>query len=287
MIDLACSVSLVLIVCLLGAAYGVRVLASGAASYDRVKREKGSVLFGPGAMQMGYWGLEPFGRALAALGVSPNAISLASLALGFAAAVAVALGHFGMASALAVFCSLCDTLDGMVARLTKTSSDAGEVLDAAVDRYVEFAFLGGLAFYHHADLPWLGVALAAILGSFMVSYATAKAEALHVEAPRGAMRRLERAVYLTVGAGLCPFTATWAARGGPSWVSEAPLLAAVTLVAVVGNVSAVRRLSSVARSVRARDAERAAPKKGVDPPTLKLESSPPLAPRPAERAGGA
>jgi hypothetical protein len=37
------------------------------------------------------------------------------------------------------------------------------------------------------------IALGAIAGSFMVSYSTAKAEALSVEAPRGSMRRSERA----------------------------------------------------------------------------------------------
>jgi|HubBroStandDraft_2_1064218.scaffolds.fasta_scaffold253461_1 CDP-diacylglycerol--glycerol-3-phosphate 3-phosphatidyltransferase len=254
MLDLACSVGLVLILGLLAAAYAVRVVASGAASFDRVKRDKGSVLFGARAMQMGYWGLDPIGRGLAALGVSANFISATSLVLGLGAAVGIAFGHFGVAAAFAVVSSLCDALDGMVARHTKTSSESGEVLDATIDRYVEFSFLGGLAIHEHDRPVWLGVALAAILGSFMVSYATAKAEAMGVEAPRGVMRRPERAVYLTLGAASCPFTALWVARGGPGWAGEAPMIAATILVAVVGNISAVRRLTSIARSLRGRAA---------------------------------
>lgn len=252
MVDLACSAGLVAILAVLVASYAVRVVSSGAASFDRVKRDKGSLLFGASAMQMGYWGIDPIGRFLVAAGVSANAISTSSLLLGLAAAVALAFGHFGVAAAFAVVSALCDALDGMVARQTKTASDSGEVLDATVDRYVEFTFLGGLAIHDHENPLWLGMALAAILGSFMVSYATAKGEAMGVAPPRGAMRRPERAAYLTMGALLCPFTALWAAKGGPSWVSEAPMMLATALVAVVGNVSAVRRLTSIARSLRGR-----------------------------------
>jgi CDP-diacylglycerol--glycerol-3-phosphate 3-phosphatidyltransferase len=255
-VDLACSIGLVAVLGALVVAYAGKVLASGAARFDRVERDQGSVLFGARVMQMGYWGLDPIGRSLAALGVRANAISTTSLVLGLASAAAIATGHFGVAAAFAVVSAVCDALDGMVARHTKTASDAGEVLDASIDRYVEFTFLGALAIHERERPVWLAMALAAILGSFMVSYATAKAEAMGVVAPRGAMRRAERAAYLTLGAMLCPFAALWVDRGGPAWASEAPLLAATALVAVVGNASAVRRLASVARSVRATPGER-------------------------------
>jgi CDP-diacylglycerol--glycerol-3-phosphate 3-phosphatidyltransferase len=285
-VDLACSIGLVLVLAILGTAYAVRVAVTGAASFDRVKKDKGSALLGASAMQMGYWGLDPIGRALAKLGVSANFISTTSLVLGLAAAGALAVGHFGVAAALAVLSSLCDALDGMVARHTRTASDSGEVLDATVDRYVEFTFLGGLAIYDHDRPLRLAIALAAILGSFMVSYATAKGEAMGVEVPRGAMRRPERAAYLTLGAGLCPFTAYWAMHGGPAWASEAPMIFATSLVALVGNVSAVRRLTSVAQALRGRDARLVTPirKDG----TGYVGGSPPGPPAPsgAAREGG-
>jgi CDP-diacylglycerol--glycerol-3-phosphate 3-phosphatidyltransferase len=253
-VDLVCSVGLVLILVVLAGAYAVRVATSGAASFDRVKRDQGSALFGAGAMQMGYWGLDPIGRGLARAGVSANFISTTSLVLGLGAAAGLALGHFGVAAALAVVSSICDALDGMVARQTRTASDSGEVLDATIDRYVEFTFLGGLAIYDHDRPLRLAIALAAILGSFMVSYATAKGEAMGVEVPRGSMRRPERAAYLTLGAALCPFAALWASHGGPPWLSEAPMISATAFVAIIGNVSAVRRLRAVARALRGRDA---------------------------------
>jgi CDP-diacylglycerol--glycerol-3-phosphate 3-phosphatidyltransferase len=85
----------------------------------------------------------------------------------------------------------------------------------------------------------------------MVSYSTAKAEALQLEAPRGSMRRTERAVVLILGAGLSPL----AAQLNPSWL-EWPMVAAIGIVALGGNVSAIRRLAAIARAARERDASR-------------------------------
>ena len=109
---------------------------------------------------------------------------------------------FGLASMLATFSTVGDILDGQVARLTKTGSNRGELLDAAVDRYTEFAFLAGVLIYFRDSVWWMLLTLAAMLASFMVSYASAKAEALQVSPPRGLMRRHERGTYLIAGVGL-------------------------------------------------------------------------------------
>ena len=165
--------------------------------------------------------------------------------------MSLALGHFGVGAAFGFVSSICDALDGMIARETGTASDAGEVLDAAVDRYTELFFLGGLVFSVRSDALSVGLALAATAGSIMVSYATAKAEAFRAFVPRGAMRRQERAVYLVLGAALTPLAVGAVARWGlPNWVGHLPLLSALALVAVVGNVSAVHRLHALARAVR-------------------------------------
>ena len=81
-LDLACSIGGFSLLGLVVVAYGVRVLVRGAARFERVERDKGSALFGASLMQMGYWGLDPIGRALAALGVSANAVSASSLVFG-------------------------------------------------------------------------------------------------------------------------------------------------------------------------------------------------------------
>lgn len=251
MIDLACSLGLFGLLAVALAGYGLRAILYGRAHYRRVEKDGGSALLGEGAMSAGYWALQPVGSWLARAGVSPDAISLGSLAFGLAAAVAVAADHFGVAAALVAVASLGDALDGMVARATGVASDAGEALDATVDRYQEFALLAGLAVRYRGELGWLLLALAALLGSVMTSYATAKAEALRVDIPRGAMRRPERALYLTLGVALTPIASALAVGRGP-WVAHAPMLAALAVVAVVANASAAHRLRALLRALSGR-----------------------------------
>jgi CDP-diacylglycerol--glycerol-3-phosphate 3-phosphatidyltransferase len=259
-IDLELSLGLFAAAAAAALAYTMRVRRAGALHNARVDKAGSSVLLGKGAMEGAYYYLEPVGRAAVALGLTANGVTLISFVIATAGAVALAFGHFGVGGALTVVATLGDALDGIVARQTRTSSDAGEVFDAAVDRYVEFFFLAGLAFYFRASAPALLLALLAALGSFMVSYGTAKAEALQVEAPRGAMRRAERAVYLTVGVVLAPVAAACATRLSlPEWVGVSPILLSLALVGVVSNVSAARRLHAVAKAVSARSAPVAPP----------------------------
>ena len=258
-------------------AYGVRVVLRGEAHYERVDRMGGSVLLSKRLLEMGYWALGPVARACLAVGVTADALTWLSLALAAGSGVALAQGRFGLGALAALVSALCDVLDGLVARLGGTASDAGEVLDAGVDRYADFLFLAGVAYFYR-QVPWLLVlSLAAVAGSFMVSYATAKAEALGVEAPRGAMRRPERAAYLVLGALLSPFSIRWL-EPLPSLgaVMALPMAAAVALVAVVANASAVRRLAATARSLRARNAIASGPSPAI-------EASPDALPAPAQR----
>jgi CDP-diacylglycerol--glycerol-3-phosphate 3-phosphatidyltransferase len=160
---------------------------------------------------------------------------------------------------LAVVATFCDILDGLLARKTGVSSGAGEVIDAAVDRYGEMFFFGGLVFYYRTHDEVLFILLLAIIGSFMVSYATAKAEAMGVAAPRGAMRRGERAAYLIAGAA---FTPPWKAIFGNAHalaMYELPIILAVTIIAVVANISVVQRFSVINELLRAKEKAPASP----------------------------
>ncbi len=246
-IDLACSVGLATLTLLVAIAYAGRVTRSGVAKHARVDQAGGSPLLGKGLMEMGYWAMRPIAQACIALGVTASSVSWASLGLAAAAGAALGFGHFGVGAALSLASSACDALDGMIARGTHTASDAGEVLDAAVDRYSELFFFCGVAFHERNDGLAVLLTFAATAGAVMVSYSSAKGEALRVEAPRGAMRRQERAVYLAVGAALVPITA--ASSGRMPWLAHLPLLGVLALVAVVGNVSAVGRLRAIARAV--------------------------------------
>jgi CDP-diacylglycerol---glycerol-3-phosphate 3-phosphatidyltransferase len=222
------------------AAYGVRVMVHGVARSERVAKIGGTPILGQELMDWTYWAVSPIVRGLAAARITPNMLTWAACVLGFGAGIALAFGWFGLACALATWSTVGDILDGQVARMTNTGSDRGELLDAAVDRYTEFAFLAGLAVYYRASVPYLLLTMAALLASFMISYTSAKAEALQVSPPRGLMRRHERAVYLITGAGLTALFGDWiAAHKLPSTTM---MIAGLLAVAVIGNAAAVLRL---------------------------------------------
>jgi phosphatidylglycerophosphate synthase len=183
------------------------------------------------------------------LGITANAVTLSSLVLATIGGVLLCLGLLGLACPVMAIASLGDAVDGLIARRTRSASVGGALLDASVDRYEEFLFLGGLAVYLRASAPALLLVLFALAGSFMVSYGSAKAEALGVPVPSGAMRRAERAICLCLGVGATPVFGWLAAAGAvPGWAARAPLFAALGIIAIVANISAVRRLRALAHA---------------------------------------
>ncbi len=229
-------------------AYTVRVLFSGRASHSRIDRDGESFLLGKGLKEMGYWAIHPIARFFIRLHITANTVSYLSIPFGLIAGIALSQGYFGAATLFAMVSFLFDAVDGIVARLTGEFSDSGEVLDASIDRYVEFFFIGGLIIYYRFSVELQSIALLALLGSFMVSYSTAKAEAMQVEPPRGSMRRTERAAYLTLGALLSSLTTTY-------WEQDLfgyPMVIALAIVALFSNVSAVTRLYLLSEKVKNR-----------------------------------
>jgi CDP-diacylglycerol--glycerol-3-phosphate 3-phosphatidyltransferase len=224
------------------AAYGVRVAIAGRALDPRVQRESSTVLFGRFPIEAFHWALRGIGRSVSRTGVSPDALTLTSLLISGASLPLAALGSLPAAGACLLFGSAFDALDGIVARERGVASDAGEVLDAVVDRYADAAPLLGLALFYRASLPALLLVLVALLGSMLVSYVRAKSEAMGLSLPGGLMRRHERIAYLTAGLLLGPLLQM------ASIPLQMPLtLLAVAVVAVVSNLAAVQ-LTRAARA---------------------------------------
>lgn len=211
----------------------------------RVTREGGTFFLPARVMHAGYSLAAPLVRLAVACRIPPNAITWAALAPAAAAGLAVARGWPGCGAWLLALSGLCDLLDGAVARAAGRATVSGAALDSMLDRYAEFFFLAGSLWFFAGRPVWQLLAMAALLGSFMVTYSTAKAEALGVTPPRGWMKRPERFVWLLAGsafAGLAPL-AGWSAR---------PVLAvAVGLVALFANLSAILRLAALHRATRA------------------------------------
>jgi CDP-diacylglycerol--glycerol-3-phosphate 3-phosphatidyltransferase len=253
-IDVGSSVALASALTLVLGAYVIAsVAAGGPLVARRVEREADLPLVGRAPMHAVYRALVPLGRAIAARGVSANTVSVAALVIGGFAAIAFGAGHFGVAALLATLASLADGLDGLIARLTGTKSRFGQILDSTIDRYVDASLLGGLAIHVRLTPVLLGVTLAAIIGSFMVSYASSVERELGVEREAGKpgpMRRAHRLAYLIAGAACAPVVAR-ATRDPDSGLI--PVFLAVVAIAIVGNVSAVHRLLAAARTATARD----------------------------------
>jgi phosphatidylglycerophosphate synthase len=192
--------------------------------------------------------LDRAAQRLVRVGISANVVTSLSLTLAAVGGISLGLGAFELALPAMVLSCLGDALDGLVARRSASASVGGALLDASADRYGEFFFLGGLAVYFRQSTPVLVLALLALAGSYMVSYSSAKAEALRLPAPQGLMRRPERAIWLCVGVAL---TAALVAvsRVTPLswWAARAPVVVALGVLAVFANASAMRRLRLLAR----------------------------------------
>jgi len=264
--DLVISIVATSLFAILSIAYAIRSALIGRVRHRRIEAAGTSVFLNKSIQEMVYWVLDPLIDFFAALRITPNMVTLGSLVPAGGAAVALGFGWFGLAGVLSILAAFGDIIDGLLARKTGLSSGAGEVVDAAVDRYSELLFFGGLVYYYRTHDQCLFIVLAALAGAFMVSYATAKAEAMGVEPPRGAMRRGERAAYLMTGSSLTPICSTIFA-GSPSLaLRELPIILGLTVVAVVANISVVQRLAAVAASLRAREqAARQATQTAFDP----------------------
>lgn len=141
------------------------------------------------------------GRALSRLGLTANILTVMGLLLNAAVAAVIASGHIRWGGAFLLVASAFDMLDGAVARATGTSSKFGGFLDSTLDRYSEsVVFLGVLWYILDTSDAKTGALLVfiATVGSLMISYARARAEALGWKASVGLVARPERVILLAI-----------------------------------------------------------------------------------------
>jgi CDP-diacylglycerol---glycerol-3-phosphate 3-phosphatidyltransferase len=150
---------------------------------------------------------------LARTRITPNALTTSGVSLCLAASVLVFFENrhellFFWAGALVfVVGSILDILDGALARAGGKTTPFGSFLDSTTDRVGEGAMLGAIAliFARQGNTVALGAAIAAIAGSFLVSYTRAKAEAFGLRGDVGLGSRAERVVVITAGLVLAPW----------------------------------------------------------------------------------
>lgn len=182
---------------------------------------------------------------LARTRVSPNALTAAGLGLCVAASALVLLESrneivfFWLAALIFVVGSVLDILDGALARRSGRGTPFGAFLDSTTDRISEGFMIGAVALVLSRDGNEVGLAfaIAAIAGSFLVSYTRARAEALGLRGDVGIGSRAERVVVITAGLVLAPW-------GALSW--------SIYLLAVTAWFTVGQRILSVRSQLRAR-----------------------------------
>jgi CDP-diacylglycerol--glycerol-3-phosphate 3-phosphatidyltransferase len=133
--------------------------------------------------------------------LTPNAISVAGLIGNLIAAVLILEHHFVLAGIAFVLGSLCDMFDGRYSRMSGKGTPFGAFLDSTLDRVEEGVVLAAVAawFAHEGNDLAVGATVIAVVGSYMVSYTRARAEALGVECKVGIASRAVRVVILSAG----------------------------------------------------------------------------------------
>jgi CDP-diacylglycerol--glycerol-3-phosphate 3-phosphatidyltransferase len=133
--------------------------------------------------------------------LTPNAISLTGFVLSIGAAVLITQRYFVLAALAFVVGSLMDVLDGRYSRMSGKGTPFGAFLDSTLDRIQEGIVLAAVAAYFAdaGDDLAVGAVVLAVVGSYMVSYTRARAEALGVECKVGLATRAVRVVILSAG----------------------------------------------------------------------------------------
>src|SRR5215475_2722316 len=137
--------------------------------------------------------------------INPNILTVIGVSLNVGCGLLFGLGRFFSAGIVLIIANLFDMLDGQVARLSGRVTRFGGFLDSSLDRLSDMVvFVGLMVFYARpgADHSTLNVFLAGagLMGSVMVSYASARAESLIPKCDVGFLRRPERVVLFIIGA---------------------------------------------------------------------------------------
>src|SRR5689334_18906282 len=176
--------------------------------------------------------------------LTPNAISIAGLIGNLIAAILVTQQLFFLGGIAFVLGSVMDTLDGRYSRMSGKGTLFGAFLDSTLDRIEEGIVLAAVAGYFAANGQDFAAAMCvvAVLGSLMVSYTRARAEALGVECKVGLATRPVRVVILSIGL----IFAKGAGLGDFELLAPAVyVIAALTIVTTIQRVWHVRnQLSS-------------------------------------------
>jgi archaetidylinositol phosphate synthase len=167
------------------------------------------------------------------IGLTPNMITGIGIILAFLSAFAYAewqnLALFLLlAFVLLLLSGFCDALDGVVARLYGQATVFGGFLDSVLDRYADAAVYFGIMVGGLCDVRW---GLIATVGSLLVSYSRARAEAAGIKMESvGLVERAERMIILLVATLIAVF-----------WQPTTVINVGIILLAILSNLTVLQR----------------------------------------------
>src|SRR2546421_8839485 len=162
-------------------------------------------MFGASIGRAGQRIIDAMVRWLARGHINPNILTFIGVAINVGSGLLFGFGDFFWAGIVLIVANLFDMLDGQVARLSGRVTSYGGFLDSSLDRLSDMVVFVGLMVFYARDTEFhstLNVFLAGagMMGSVMISYASARAESLIPKCDVGFLRRPERVVLFIIGA---------------------------------------------------------------------------------------
>jgi len=176
------------------------------------------------------------------IGLTPNKLSATGIVLAFLSALAYTVWQTNtfyllLAAALLLLSGLCDALDGILARLYHETTPFGGFLDSLLDRYADAIVYAAIIISGLCDPPW---GLAALIGSLLVSYTRARAEATGIKMESiGLAERAERIIILATATVTAAF-----------WQPKTAMNTGIVLLAVLSNLTVLQRSLHVYKKLK-------------------------------------
>jgi archaetidylinositol phosphate synthase len=181
-------------------------------------------------------------KAAHKIGLTPNRLSATGIVLAFLSALAYTAWQTNtlyllLATVLLLLSGLCDALDGILARLYHETTPFGGFLDSLLDRYADAVVYASIIVSGLCDPMW---GLAALIGSLLVSYTRARAEATEIKMETvGLAERAERIIILAIASITAAF-----------WQPRTAMNTGIILLAVLSNLTVLQRSVHVYKKLK-------------------------------------
>jgi len=168
-------------------------------------------------------------------GFTPNRVSITGLFFALLSALAYASWEtyhpatLLLAAFLFLLSGFCDAVDGVIARIYGEETAFGGFLDSLLDRYADAVVIAGIIVGSLCDARW---GLLALIGSLLVSYTRAKAEAEGVRMETvGLAERAERILICIAATLMAMF-----------YDPKTTMNVAIIIIAILTNITVIQRL---------------------------------------------